>query len=71
MITGKVLHGVSLIFIVLLAIDPEDMAARSKADLTLAVLIVSLVIVLYQIEHNLQRRREMARQSSPAEDATC
>ena len=47
------------------------MAARSKADLTLAVLIVSLVIVLYQIEHNLQRRREMACQSSPAEDATC
>lgn len=71
MITGKMLHGVSLIFIVLLAIDPEDMAARSKADLTLAVLIVSLVIVLYQIEHNLQKRREMARQSSPAEDAMC
>ncbi len=69
MITGKVLHGLSLIFIVLLAVDPEDMAARSKADLTLAVLIVSLVVMLYQIEHNLQRRRETARQSSAAEDA--
>ncbi|MEP0763263.1 MAG: hypothetical protein HRF48_11070 [Chloroflexota bacterium] len=69
MLTGKVLHGLSLIFIVLLAVDPEDMAARSKADLTLAVLIVSLVVVLYQIEHNLQKRREAARPSPPAGDA--
>ncbi len=69
LITGKVLHGLSLIFIVLLAVDPEDMAARAKADLTLAVLIVSLVVVLYQIEYNLQRRRESPRKSSPAQGA--
>jgi len=69
MITGKMLHGLSLIFIVLLAVDPEEMAARAKADLTLAVLIVSLVVVLYQIEYNLQRRRESPRKPSPAQGA--
>lgn len=69
MITGKVLHGLSLIFIVLLAVDPEDMAAQSKADLTLAILLISLVVVLYQIEHNLQRRRESSRKSPPAQGA--
>ncbi len=69
MLVGKVLHGLSLIFIVLLAVDPEDMATPSKADLTLAVLIISLMIVLYQIEQNLQKRREAARESSPAQGA--
>jgi len=58
MLVGKVLHGLSLLFLVVLAVEPEDMAARSKADITLGILIVSLLVVFYQIERHLVRQRD-------------
>lgn len=58
MLVGKVLHGLSLIVLILLAVEPEEMTASSRADLTLSILIISLLVVLYQIEqHTTNRHR--------------
>jgi membrane protein YqaA with SNARE-associated domain len=56
MLIGKVLHGLSLIVLILLAVEPEEMTASSRADLTLSILLISLLVVLYQIEQHTSTR---------------
>ncbi len=59
MLIGKVLHGLSLIVMILLAVEPEEMTASSRADLTLSTLIISLLVVLYQIEQHTSTRHQV------------
>lgn len=64
MLVGKVLHGLSLIVLILLAVEPEDMTASSRADLTLSILIISLLVVVYQIEQHANSRRHAEAQKT-------
>ncbi len=59
MLVGKVLHGLSLIVLILLAAEPEEMTTSSRADLTLSILIISLLVVLYQIEQHTNTRHHV------------
>lgn len=67
MLVGKVLHGLSLVVLILLAVEPEEMSASSRADLTLSVLIVSLLVVVYQIERHTNNRAKVNQAESTAQ----